>query len=180
MKKTVLLLILTFAAITLCCQNVFADAIAYDMHEAGYYVYVATPDGGLNIRSGPGVEYERVMDGRIPDGVKLYIGYTSDNWGFTSYNGYDGWVALKQTSKTPPATPKPEPTIAPTPAPQVTETIAPTPEVTEAAPVQEAALEQENVKNAMEGQILLVLALVILIVVISVLIVVYINIKPKK
>lgn len=82
----------------------FADAASYPMEPADFYVYVATPDGGLNIRSGPDDKtYPTIMDGTIPDGVRLHITYTSGNWGFTEYNGYYGWVALKQTSETPPA-----------------------------------------------------------------------------
>lgn len=82
----------------------FADAASYPMEPADFYVYVATPDGGLNIRSGPDDKtYPTIMDGRIPDGVRLHITITSGNWGFTEYNGYRGWVALKQTSETPPA-----------------------------------------------------------------------------
>ena len=81
----------------------FADAASYPMDSADFYVYVATPDGGLNLRDGPGVEYHKVIEGTIPDGVKLHITFTSGNWGFTNYEGNYGWVALKQTSKTPPA-----------------------------------------------------------------------------
>lgn len=81
----------------------FADAASYPMEPADFYVYVATPDGGLNFRNGPGVEYKTIIDYRIPDGVRLHITATSDNWGLTEYDGKWGWVALKQTSDTPPA-----------------------------------------------------------------------------
>lgn len=81
----------------------FADAAVYDLETTDYYVYVATPDGGLNMRYGPGTEYDKVMEQRIPDGTKLYIGMVSGNWGYTSYNGYEGWVALKQTTTVAPS-----------------------------------------------------------------------------
>ncbi|MBO5064917.1 MAG: hypothetical protein J6D06_02255 [Clostridia bacterium] len=81
----------------------FADSAAYPVEKADFYVYVATPDGGLNFRDGPGVEYNTIIDYRIPDGVQLHITATSDNWGLTEYDGKWGWVALKQTSDTPPA-----------------------------------------------------------------------------
>ena len=51
----------------------FADAASFPMERADFYVYVATPDGGLNMRSGPDVKYDRVMEDTIPDGVRLYI-----------------------------------------------------------------------------------------------------------
>ena len=104
MKKT--LLILTMVAILLFAtvSTAFADAMVYDMVEAGYYVYVKTPDGGLNMRYGPGTEYDRVTTKRIPDGTRLYIGYVSGTWGYTEYNGNDGWVALSQTTTTAPQT----------------------------------------------------------------------------
>ena len=82
----------------------FADAAAWDEKPVDYYVYVTTPDGGLNFRHGPGVEYAKVFEERIPDGVKLHIVSESGNWGWTKYNGYYGWVALKQTTKVQPTT----------------------------------------------------------------------------
>ncbi len=84
----------------------FADAAAWDEKPVDYYVYVSTPDGGLNFRHGPGVEYAKVFEERIPDGVKLHIVAESGNWGMTKYNGYYGWVALKQTTKVQPTTKK--------------------------------------------------------------------------
>ena len=89
----ILIISLVFGNIIQC----FADAVAYDMKPASYYVYVKTPDGGLNMRHGPGTDYGKVMNETIPDGIKLYISYVSENWGYTEYNGYSGWVALKQT-----------------------------------------------------------------------------------
>ncbi|MBR3933949.1 MAG: hypothetical protein IKJ68_08605 [Clostridia bacterium] len=96
-KRLLLMLIVTLSLVLGNVTTTFADAAAYDMEPANYYVYVSTPDGGLNMRHGPGTDYAKVMDQPIPDGVKLYIGYVSDNWGYTEYNGNSGWVALKQT-----------------------------------------------------------------------------------
>lgn len=127
MKKVFLIFNLMLMIFITNIAPVFADAAAYDMHEAGYYVYVATPDGGLNMRYGPGTEYDKVMKSRIPDGVRLYIGYTSGNWGMTTYNGYEGWVALKQTSKTPPVTPKPATPKPVTPKPVTPAPVTPKP-----------------------------------------------------
>jgi len=101
MKKLIFILTLVLILVSVNIASVFADAAAYDIQKAGYYVIVATPDGGLNLRHGPGVDYGKVMEGRIPDGVKLYISHTSSGWGLTTYNGYEGWVALSQTKTAP-------------------------------------------------------------------------------
>lgn len=102
MKKLITFLLVT---VFICSMTItaFSDAATYDMNPAGYYVYVLTPDGGLNMRHGPGTEYGKAMSGTIPDYTKLYIEYTSGNWGYTNYNGNYGWVALKQTTTNPPS-----------------------------------------------------------------------------
>ena len=83
----------------------------YTSTEANYTVYVATPDGGLNMRTAPAENKPLAMNSRIPDGTPLFIERVSgNNWGYTSYNGIKGWVALSQTTKTPPkANPDNEP-----------------------------------------------------------------------
>jgi len=102
MKRIVSFIIFLALLITMVSTVAFADAAGYDIEMADYYVYVATPDGGLNMRQGPGVEYNKVMEERIPDGVMLHIEMTSGDWGYTTYNENYGWVALKQTTTTPP------------------------------------------------------------------------------
>ena len=206
MKKLCLFLSMVMLLIMGSVTTAFADAASYDMEEAGYYVYVATPDGGLNMRYGPGTDYGKVMKGRIPDGVKLYIGYVSGNWGYTSYNGYEGWVALKQTSKNPPAPPAtkkpqpvatPKPTVVPTPVPPTPtvavtqapqESIAPvvsqTPENTQpvvtATPEHNEEEDEKAVKAAMTNQILLIAIIVLFVIVIALLLVIIINLKTKR
>lgn len=186
MKRIIVLLGTIFVLLMSGTTGAFADAGGYDFESANYYVYVATPDGGLNIRSGPGVEYERVMNGRIPDGVRLYIEYVSGNWGYTSYKDYIGWVALKQTTRTPPATPAPPATKAPivTQAPQ--NTVAATVAPQEPAPtVEEVNIEEENKEEPraakmMMSQILLAAVLIVFIIAAAVVLIVYINSKSRK
>lgn len=185
MKKIMLVLNMILILLLGTGTGALADAITYDMEEAGYYVYVATPDGGLNMRYGPGTEYERVMNYRIPDGVKLYIGYTSGNWGLTTYDGNDGWVALKQTTTTPPApktTPVPTPVATQAQSPVATEIIQSTESAvpTENVPEAQEAQDKEVVQRAMKGQIVLVAVLVLLIIIIAVLLVMIINLKSKR
>lgn len=185
MKKIILFLNVMLILLLGTGTAALADAITYDMEEAGYYVYVATPDGGLNMRYGPGTEYDRVMNYRIPDGVKLYIGYTSGNWGLTSYDGNEGWVALKQTTTTPPA---PKTTPAPTPVPTQVQTPVVTEEIqntepatpTETIPEVEQETDEQVVQRAMKGQIGLIAVLVLLIIIIAVLLVIIINLKSRK
>lgn len=97
MKKTIFVLCMVFVIVMSIAATAFADAAIYDVEKADFSVIVKTPDGGLNMRYGPGTKYDKVMSGRIPDNVQLYISAVSDNWGYTSYNGYEGWVALSQT-----------------------------------------------------------------------------------
>jgi uncharacterized protein YraI len=176
--------------LTVCANisSVFADAVDYDVQQADFYVYVATPDGGLNMRYGPGAEYDKVTENRIPDGVRLYITLTSGHWGYTSYNGNRGWVTLKQTSSTPPSTPKPtpiptpEPTVVPTPVPQQTvATVTPQITATPSAQTEQTEAEETTVANtALRSEFLLVAILVLFIVIIALLIVIIINIKSRK
>ena len=75
---------------------------AYDVD---YYVEVSAPDGGVNFRSGAGVEYGKILNSMIPNGTELHIEMEAraDNgkmWGQTQYQGHWGWVALSQTKKT--------------------------------------------------------------------------------
>lgn len=201
MKKIILILSMALMVLLGNVTSVLADAITYDVKDAGYYVYVATPDGGLNMRYGPGTEYGKVTENRIPDGVRLYIGSVSGNWGYTSYNGNEGWVALRQTTKTPPAppsTPKPTQVSTPTPAPatpmpqSTQQTATPSPQNTDQAPqvteeaTPDAEAEQLNsedviiVEKAMLKQILLIAILLLLVVVMAIVAVIVINSKSKK
>lgn len=103
MKRSLLITII-FALLLCFSSGVLADAAIYD-YEFGtvtgcdYNVYVATPDGGVNLREAPTTE-SRILC-KIPDFIALNITQESDNgkgWGYTSYNGYYGWVALSQVS----------------------------------------------------------------------------------
>lgn len=88
-------------------------------------VYRTNVDDALNMRSGAGTSYSLVAS--VPNAVKLNVtkvqasgGY---NWGYTSYNGKNGWVALEYCeyiSELPKETDAPttvKPTQAPTTAP---------------------------------------------------------------
>ena len=172
MKKTILISAMVFLLILTSTCSVFADAMAYDVEPANYYVYVATPDGGLNMRHGPSTDYAKVMEGRIPDGVKLYITMVSGNWGYTSYDGYNGWVALKQTAATPP-TPHPAPQITAEPTAAPTAEAVPSP--AESISPQQTPDAATETQNAMSQQIILIAIFVLLIVIAALLIIVIIN-----
>ena len=109
-------LLLTIAASGAAC---YADAIAEGFWNTAQYVdedyYVNAPDGGVNLREGPGTEYPVVfgMKGLIPNGTKLHIdnkakAENGKYWGETVYDNKYGWVFLGQLSKEPPAEKNPE------------------------------------------------------------------------
>ena len=73
-------------------------------HSLLYNVQVTAPDGGVNMRSGPGTEYDKVLPEAIPNGnvLEVYVEHMASNgnyWGYTTYNGTEGWVALTQVTK---------------------------------------------------------------------------------
>lgn len=82
-------------------------------------IYETDVDDYLNMRSGAGTSYSAI--GAIPDGVKLTVTKTDGNWGYTSYNGKNGWVCLdycvyiSSAPATEPTTTQPA-TVAPTTA----------------------------------------------------------------
>lgn len=59
-------------------------------------IYRTNVDTTLNMRSGAGTSYDWIAS--IPDGVKLTVTQTKQNggytWGYTTYKGKKGWVAL--------------------------------------------------------------------------------------
>ena len=69
-----------------------------------YEVEVTAPDGGVNMRSGAGVEYDKVLPNMIPNGTVLTVtqeavASNGNSWGYTNYNGTYGWIALTQVTK---------------------------------------------------------------------------------
>lgn len=69
-----------------------------------YDVEVTAPDGGVNMRCGAGVEYDKVLPNMIPNGTVLTVtqeavASNGNSWGYTNYNGTYGWIALTQVTK---------------------------------------------------------------------------------
>ncbi len=96
-KFFALFFVLLFAA--LFPSAAFADAIIFpdDSRDVDYYVYVTTPDGGLNLREGPGVDYSIITT--IPDYELIHVSVEKSNgWGYVQYGYEYGWVYLGQTS----------------------------------------------------------------------------------
>ncbi len=95
MKKSALSPLLALAL----AGAAFADAIVFpdESVNVDYYVYVTTPDGGLNLREGPGVDYSIITT--IPDYELLHVTVEKGNgWGYVQYGDNYGWVYLGQTS----------------------------------------------------------------------------------
>lgn len=93
----------------------------YDTTDSKTGIYRVNVDDYLNMRSGAGTSFSYVTS--IPDSVKLNItkvqkngGYT---WGYTTYNGKNGWVALDYCDFVSDYT-EPETTVQPTTAQQTT------------------------------------------------------------
>lgn len=89
--------------------EIFAIKEAYSLHAKASIdvsdnpigtAVVNAPDGGVNLRSGPGTEYE-ILVNMIPDGTEMKI-YQLENsskgtqWGYVKYNSTEGWIALSQ------------------------------------------------------------------------------------
>ncbi|MBQ1252369.1 MAG: SH3 domain-containing protein, partial [Firmicutes bacterium] len=103
MKKSLFVCVVLTLLLCFSC-GVAADAAIYDYgttRDCNYSVYVATPDGGVNLREAPTTDAYIITT--IPDFVQLQITMESTNgngWGYTCYNGDYGWVALSQVSQT--------------------------------------------------------------------------------
>lgn len=108
-------------------------------------IYKTNVSDSLNMRSGAGTSNGIVAS--IPNAVKLTVTKVSDNWGYTSYSGKNGWVCLDYcdfVSQLPATEPTTQPTTAapttqPTTAQPTTQptTAAPTTEPTTTAPTTE-------------------------------------------
>lgn len=92
-----------------------------------YYVRVTASDG-VNFRYGPGTYYAK-RTSTVPTGYEFIITKEAYDaygwcWGYTTYQGYDGWIALSEVSTISP--PTPDPTAKPTPDPTPKPTAEPT------------------------------------------------------
>lgn len=67
-----------------------SEAIKY---ESG--LYSITSDNGLRLRSGPGLNYDRLD--LIPFETVIKVRNVGDEWGYTSYDGVNGWVFMEYT-----------------------------------------------------------------------------------
>lgn len=156
-----LILMLLFGS----AQTIWADAAVdwYSQEAVDYDVQVSAPDGGVNIRYGPGVEYDRLIDSMIPNGVILHVtsqaqASNGNYWGYTYYNGIYGWIALTQVSRiesvpTPaPATPEPVQLPSETPVVTAAPTEAVTPLVTEIPTVMPTAEPTETPSETKEPE----------------------------
>ena len=87
-------------------ENV-SDANTYETpvgSSVSYDVEVTAPDGGVNMRCGAGVEYDKVLPDMIPNGTVLTVtqeavASNGNSWGYTNYNGTYGWIALTQVTR---------------------------------------------------------------------------------
>ena len=64
-----------------------------------YDVQINASDGGVNLREGPGVKYDKVREDMVPTGAVVTIirESTAENgvlWGYTYYDHCYGWITL--------------------------------------------------------------------------------------
>ena len=83
--------------------SVVNAAPAQCAYPADYDVIVTAPDGGVNLRSGPGTEYDKLLSNMIPNDIILHVqkeaqASNGNYWGYTNYNGTYGWIALTQVN----------------------------------------------------------------------------------
>ena len=108
MKNIVRLLLILLCSLSLLLPvTVFGDAAAggeYNYQSVYYYVVVSAPDGYVNLRYGPGLEYGIIRP--IYNGEYLLVTATQNNyydgllWGQTEYAGNYGWISISQTTIT--------------------------------------------------------------------------------
>lgn len=73
------------------CNNNGKETTPNISYTAGSYK-VDTDGDPVNMRSGAGTSHNRV--GSVPDKATLRVTQVNGNWGYTSYNGTNGWVCL--------------------------------------------------------------------------------------
>lgn len=61
------------------------------MYTAGKYLLFKEP---MNLRKRPNKSSQII--GLIPQGEVLNVEMTSDNWGFVSFNGSEGWCCISE------------------------------------------------------------------------------------
>ena len=105
----------------------YATTVYPELEPPAQTVQVILTDGMLNIRSGPGAEYE--MLGAASRHQQFpYLGTMANGWHKINYNGQEGYISGKyahvfgsivelEPVPTPTATPTPTPTIPPQPTP---------------------------------------------------------------
>ncbi|MCD8154957.1 MAG: hypothetical protein LUF78_09795 [Clostridiales bacterium] len=80
------------------------DSASENAAAANYItVQVSAPDGGVNMRVDAGVEYTLIYS-MIPNGTILTVtaqkqASNGNYWGYTTYAGYTGWIAMTQVTQ---------------------------------------------------------------------------------
>lgn len=117
--------------------------------------YFVTSSGGLNIRSGPSIQYDII--GNLPYGEEISVtGKVQNDWFEISFQGTNGFISAKYLSAKPPST-----------LPAETEEI---PETLESI-IEEPVVEQESVPFVSDTTMLVLLAAItamILIIIITI------------
>ena len=111
MKKTLKTCLMIALVIIMTAIPVISNADAviegyWDLaYDVDYDVVVTAPDGGVNLRMGPGAEYDKAQENMIKNGTELHImqetrAENGKLWGYTCTDITSGWVFLGQCTKT--------------------------------------------------------------------------------
>ena len=100
LKRKIITLFITLVLLLTMASTAFADLAAYETSPSRYYVY-AIGSSGTALRTGPGLNYDRIDKVLVPNNACLFILYESDGWGYTVYEGCEGWINLDRTSSEP-------------------------------------------------------------------------------
>ncbi len=149
---TLLLSMIMTAAV--CYADAGIESMWPDLNYVDYDVKISAPDGGVNFRNGPGVEYDQLISGMIPNGTTVHVNMEARAsngkwWGEIVYEGCNGWIFLGQTTKIS-SQPEPAPAAEPvTPQPPVQQ--EPQQDQTQSAPAAADSTSEPNTGEAVQN-----------------------------
>lgn len=188
--------LIKYIVAALAVLAVFATVGTFEVRadeEPEWTYYYGVANGTVNVRSGPGVEYDHVIDANKKtiqlnaQEEVIIIGESASAEGKIWYNikfvrdgvEYTGFSTSSYVSKDDSRmiTPSPTPTPSPSPSPSPTPTVAPTKEV---EPTQALVPEQTESSNSKDDLLKIILIVIVIAIFILVGIIVYKMYSSKK
>ena len=93
MKKFLVFVLTLVTVLSLFSTTVLADAIVdwNDETSVDYYVEVSAPDGYVNVRTGPGTDYDIIDESYNGEVFHVIAESTSGNWAQIEYDHGFAW-----------------------------------------------------------------------------------------